>query len=64
MAGFNSPALDSPDAAVRRIMLKRENGQRLSPAELDRLATRMSVEQETGRVGGTVRQPITPRRLA
>jgi hypothetical protein len=64
MGNFNSPILDSPDMAVRRIMLKRENGQRLTPAELDRAATRMSVEQETNRVGGTVRQPITPRRVS
>lgn len=63
MADFNSETLDAPDLAVRRIMLKRENGQRLSPAELDRLATRMSVEGEITRRGGTVKNAITPRRL-
>jgi hypothetical protein len=61
---FNSTTLDAPDTAVRRIMLKRSMGQPLTNKEFDRLATRMSVEAETNRSGGTVKNAITPRRLS
>lgn len=55
--------LDAPDLAVRRIMQKRQDGQRLTDRELTRLGQRQSAEAETGRTGGTVRQSIQPRRL-
>lgn len=56
--------LDAPDQTVRRALLKREMGQPLSSKELNRVANRMSVEAETGRTGGVVRSPITPRRIS
>lgn len=55
--------LDAPDLEVRRIMQKRQDGQALNRQEGNRLASRMSVEQETNRAGGVVKQPVTPRRL-
>lgn len=61
---FNSTVLDAPDTAVRRIMLKRSMGQPITTKEMNRLATRASVEAETNRAGGAVRMPITPRTLS
>lgn len=63
MAG-STTTLDAPDLAVRRIMQKRADGQRLTASELARLGARQSAEQEVSRTGGMVKQGITPRRLS
>lgn len=63
MAG-STTTLDAPDLAVRRIMQKRADGQRLTASELARLGARQSAEQEVSRIGGVVKQGITPRRLS
>lgn len=62
MAG--NTTLDAPDLAVRRIMQKRADGQRLNDRELTRLGARMSSESETKRTGGTVKGTVTPRRIS
>ena len=41
---FNAPTLQAPDLKVRQIMLKAQNGQRLSNRELKRIAQRNWVE--------------------
>lgn len=64
MAGYSTNAiLDAPDTAVRRILMKRDSGQRLTESEERRLADRMNAERETQRTGGVVQQSVVPRRL-
>jgi hypothetical protein len=58
MAG-STTILDAPDSAVRRIRQKRADGMQLSSREYTRLGTREAVEQETARIGGIVRDPVT-----
>lgn len=57
---FLQPRLDAPDHSTRMIQLKRAQDKPMNHRDLGRLATRMSVEEETQRAGGTV-QKMLPR---